>query len=290
MLNLNLSNEQEAKDYSLKKLTRPLSLEEIDQKIQDYEGYASNENSEDERQYWEKQIEELNKLKLEEYYQKGYYPTGIDELLLEVIEWRSMIFAFQNLEESNESLVQYSFLSQWYLGGTYAIFTMLGKLLSNDNRDNSLRNLWKSVSPYFQEFEGFDENEFSFLDELFVGKGNLFSNQNSVAMRYRNKVIAHNEHNLRYSWNEIENDLQIISRIWSLLVMWSSSGIMTPFRHRTQVFRGLEGMFSENQMRQLVVTRQVYLDRFENWCCESANHKRKISRRTPFVKTSFSFE
>jgi hypothetical protein len=67
---------------------------------------------------------------------------------------------------------------------------------------------------------------------------NYFTNKNSKALLFRNKVIAHNEKNLTMRWDEIDKDIEILVKIWSLVVSWSSFGLFDPFRTPSRHFQG----------------------------------------------------
>lgn len=285
----NISDDDDAKSHAMKMMAGTLSPSEIDERINDYKNYASFEDDEHKRLHWLGEIEGLEKFKNEEAYLNGHYPKGIDELYLEMIEWLSMIFAFQQLDESEVLLSKFSFLQQWYLGGTYMIFALLGNLTSGHRDDNSLTNLWISVSSLLGEFEELGAGELELLTTSLVGEKKIFSNRNSQALRYRNKVIAHNEQSIRLSWDEIEKEIGIVSRVWSLLTMWCSNGVMSPFRNGRMAFQGLEAICSKSQIDLLIAGRRQYINRVTTWCCQSVVDHKTVGKRSPFVEVSLQF-
>jgi len=81
-------------------------------------------------------------------FKNGHYPQGVDELIFELIEWQASIYAFQNVDTEKNPFLEHAFYAQWLMGGIYAIFCLIGKLVSKDQRDNSLRKLWNTVHNY----------------------------------------------------------------------------------------------------------------------------------------------
>lgn len=137
----------EAKEYVVAVTNKAKSLKEMDSTISRYLEMADAEHSDETRKLWLDELDKLNVWKNSNDFKQGNYPQGIDELVLELIEWRAMIYAFQNVNTKRNPFKESGFYAQWHLGAIYGIFTIIGKLVSKDKRDNSLRKLWEIISP-----------------------------------------------------------------------------------------------------------------------------------------------
>lgn len=254
----------EAKEFCNKKTNSMLSEEEALEKISQLEGYIKNDPTEHSTRIFNELIEEIKGWIDSDIRTKGEYPQGIDQILLDVIEVRAFIYAFQKNPDI-QSRVQTFFWQQWLIGGAHTIIVGIGKLVSTDHRDNSLANLWKEIGNWIKKDGACDLEEATFIEEAFKRKTGYFDNKNSKAFNYRNKSIAHNEHSPQITWDDLDPDLRILIRSWSLLVAWSSFGIINPFKENDEVFGGLELLFSANEITKLGSQRNKYLDTVKKW-------------------------
>lgn len=205
-----------------------------------------------------------------------------------MIEWRAVIYAFQKVDTKNDPFKTHAFYAQWLVGGTYTIFCLLGKLVSKDQRDNSLRKHWDVVSGYIAHSGLCGETEIEFINSSMHRTQGKFANENSQAMKYRNKVIAHNESLPRMEWDELDKDIELISRMWSLITMWSSFGLTEPFRRAEHVFSGTESVFTNEEIRLLQEQRDNYLSMVKLWCTRCIKTGEQIVNRSPFGRFSIS--
>ncbi len=284
---MEFSTEDDAKNYSVGITAKHIHPEDINKRLDDYNSYLASA-SEDSKSYWQEEVDNLEAWINSEEFINGEYPRGIDELVLELIEWRAVIFALQNVDTRNDPFQQHPFYAQWLVGGTYTVFCLLGKLVSKDLRDNSLRKLWGMVSEYIAQSGLSTDDEIDYINNKMHRSRGQFTNINSQAMLYRNKVIAHNESLPRMEWLELDKDVELISRIWSLVTMWSSFGIMEPFRNNEQLFSGTESVFSPEEIRLLLEQRGIYLNRVKAWCTKSIHNVEQVSERSPFGTFSIS--
>lgn len=81
----------------------------------------------------------------------------------------------------------------------------------------------------------------------------------------RNKVIAHNEKNLKHEWDDLDSEIRKIVRIWAIVISWSSFGIIYPFHKSDQALQGLEHFFDDQEMAALHQKRQEYIDLCIRW-------------------------
>ncbi|WP_126454374.1 hypothetical protein [Sulfuriflexus mobilis] len=281
-------SEEDAKNYCMGITTGHLSHEEIKNKIDSYNFYKENACSEEDKNHWEDEINKLKSWSNSNEFKNGDYPQGIDELILELIEWRASIYSFQNTDTERNPFKKYVFHAQWLTGGIYAIFCLIGKLVSKDPRDNSLRRLWNAVSGYIDSSGLCGEGELEQIEiKMHYSEGH-FSNLNSKAMLYRNKVIAHNESSPRVEWYDVDKDIELLCRIWGLITMWSSLGVVEPFRKGEMVFSALDNVFTPRDIMALKNKREEYLDKVNKWCISSLIDGSTVSDRSPFVILSIS--
>lgn len=259
-----LTSVLEAKEFCNNKTNSMLSEEDALKKISQLEGYIKNDPTEHSRKLFNEWIEEIKSWIDSDARKKGEYPQGIDQILLDIIEVRAFIYAFQKSPEIQARL-QTFFWQQWLIGGAHTIIVGIGKLVSTDSRDNSLANLWKKVGDWIKNDGACDMDEAIFIEEAFKRKTGYFDNKNSKAFNYRNKSIAHNEHSPQLTWDDLDPDLRILTRSWSLLVAWSSFGIFNPFKENSEVFGGLESLFSSNEITKLGKQRNTYLEMVKKW-------------------------
>ncbi|WP_417214736.1 hypothetical protein [Alcanivorax sp.] len=285
---MEFDSEDDAKSYAISVTAKHLHPDDAQNRLDSYKTYQESAHSAEDKSYWEKEVRALDEYIQSDEFKNGEYPQGIDELILEIIEWRAAIYAFQNVDTEQDPFKEHAFYAQWLMGGTYTIFCILGKLVSKDNRDSSLRKLWSIVSGYVKNSGLCGEGENEIIEEKMHRTEGHFTNTNSRAMLFRNKVIAHNESSPKIQWVEIDKDIKLLCRIWALVTMWSSFGIIQPFRKSQQVFSGLESVFNPAEIKSLVEQRNVYLEKVESWCTHSLVDNSKVSERSPFGKISVS--
>lgn len=255
----------EAKEYVVSLTNKARTIENIDSAISYYQEMVDSSHSEDSKKLWLSELDKLNELKNSDDFKNGNYPQGIDDLILELVEWRSIIYAFHNVDTQREPFKESGFYAQWYLGSIYGVFSIFGKLLSKDKRDNSLRKLWETISPIMLGEGACTKPEVDCINAALDVKSGRFTNENSQALLFRNKLISHNEAIPVVKWDEVDKDFAFLIRMWSLLVSWSSFGLFQPFRTDVQAFLGVESMFDRSEILNLKAKRQEYLKMVEKW-------------------------
>jgi hypothetical protein len=255
----------EAKTRTVEATSRRRSHDESLKFLEDLRGYLGRASDEKGRKTWQTQIDALKNWLASEQYQSGDYPQGIDELVLELIEWRAMQHAFQHVETKDQPFLQHAFFQQWLIGSTYAISSLLGKLVGKAPGENSLRKLWWEVGKFVSRDSACTKEELKLISELLDKTKGKFTDENSRAMKFRNTVIAHNQKSLALAWDEIDKDIQVLVRIWSILVSWSSFGIVAPFRSAEQAFSGMERLFEDDELAAFKKKRQEYIDLAIGW-------------------------
>jgi len=217
------------------------------------------------KEFWAERATELEAWLASDKYKRGEYPQGIDDLILELIEWRAITYTIQHAQTKANPFSEHVFFKQWLIGAIYAKHSLLGKLVGNDPRENSLRNLWWKVNKYIARDGACKKEELKHIEDLFHKTAGKFTNSQSKGMLLRNTVIAHNEKNIRVEWKEIDADIKILVRIWSIIVSWSSFGILSPFRTSEQALSGLECFFNPNEIQELARKRKEYLNICIGW-------------------------
>ncbi|MBA5601069.1 hypothetical protein H1224_08375 [Pectobacterium aroidearum] len=255
----------EAREYVVSLTNKARTIESIDSTIAHYQEMVGGSHSEESRNFWLSELDKLNGWKNSDDFKNGNYPQGIDDLILELVEWRSVIYAFQHVETKREPFKESGFYAQWYVGGIYGVFSIFGKLLSKDKRDNSLRKLWETISPVILSEGACTKPEVDCINAALDVKSGRFTNENSQALLFRNKLISHNEAIPVVKWDEVDKDFAFLIRMWSLLVSWSSFGLFQPFRTGEQAFQGVESMFDSSEITNLKAKRQEYLSMVEKW-------------------------
>lgn len=256
---------EEAKEYVVALTNKAKTLGEINSTISHYQEMFESAHTEESRALWLSELEKLKEWKNSDDFKQGNYPQGIDELILELIEWRAMVYAFQNVETINNPFKDSGFFAQWYLGAIYGVFTIIGKLVSKDKRDNSLRKLWALVSPLMLSNGACTKEEVDYIHSAMEIESGLFTNKNSKTLLFRNKLVSHNEAMPIVQWSDVDNDLRLLVRMWSLLVSWSSFGLFQPFRADEQAFLGLGSIFEIAEIKELKLKRQCYFKIVEGW-------------------------
>ena len=256
---------EEARTRTVEATSRRRSHDESLRFLEDLRGYLARAKDEKSRDTWQTQIEALQNWLASEEYQRGDYPQGIDELVLELIEWRAMQHAFQQIDTKSKPFLEHAFFQQWLIGSTYAVSSILGKLVGKAPGENSLRKLWWEVGKFVSRDAACTKGELKLIAELLDKSNGKFTDENSRAMKFRNTVIAHNQKSLALAWDEIDKDIQVLVRIWSILVSWSSFGIIAPFRSAEQAFAGLERLFEDEELAAFRKKRQEYIDLAVGW-------------------------
>ena len=283
---MNFNTVDEAKEYVVSVTNKTKSIEEIDSALAYYQKMVDKAHSEKSKILWLSELNKLKEWKQSDDFKKGNYPQGIDEIILELIEWRSAIYAFQHTDSKTKPFKESGFYAQWYVGAIYGVFSIFGKLLSKDDRDNSLRKLWKVVSPIMLNEGACTKNEVDCINLALDAKSGRFTNENSQALLFRNKLISHNERIPVVQWGEVDKDFAFIIRMWSLLVSWSSFGLVQPFRTGEQAFLGIESMFDKAEIKKLKEQRRVYLKMVERWSKSYAHNGKEDPGRGAFSSLS----
>ena len=282
--------EDDAKRYAENMLAKYLDPDEAKNRRDQYKSYQESAHSLEDKKFCRKAIQDLDDYINSDELKEGKYPQGIDTLILETIEWRALIYAFENVDTKRDPFKEHIFYDQWLVGGTYAIFCILGKLVSRHNQDKSLRRLWTEVSHYIRRSGLCSKDEIEIIDNKMNLEKGHFTNQNSSTMRFRNKAIAHNESSPRVDWVEIDEDIKLLCRVWALITMWSSIGVFEPFRPSQQAFSGLDSIFTPVEIRALAEQRNIYIEKVKSWCTHSLVDNSMVSKRSPFLKISVSTE
>lgn len=262
---MQFSTVEEAKEYVVALTNKAKSLEELNSTISHYQEMFESARNEESRGLWLSELEKLKEWKDSDDFKQGNYPQGIDELVLELIEWRAMVYAFQNVETKSNPFKESGFYAQWYLGSIYGVFTIIGKLVSKDRRDNSLRKLWETASPVMLSDGACTKEEIDYINSEMEVKSGLFTNERSKSLLFRNKLISHNEAMPTVQWSDVDSELCLLIRMWSLLVSWSSFGLFQPFRTDEQALLGLESMFQVTEINELKLKRKCYLKIIDGW-------------------------
>lgn len=293
MSDVSLHSIEDAKNYACKMTNRSLTQDVAQRRLEYWKGQLDkaenwhnldNTEIEQSKNVFRGQIESIKDWLESEEFENGDFPQGIDELMLELIEWRALKYAFQNTETEKSPFKDHIFFSQWLIGGTYAVFSILGKLVSKDKRDNSLKNLWQKLSPFIEQDGACTNEEIEYINRKLHDTSGHFKKENSKTISFRNTVIAHNEKNLTIKWGEIDKDIEILVRIWSLIVSWSSFGLFDPFRTSEQAFSGLESFFAGQELTLLKAKRTEYLDRVTRWSVTHLHNGVRDTGRGSFSK------
>lgn len=282
-------SEEDAKHFSVGITARRFTSEEADNRIAEFRKYAENAISEEDKGHWRNELLRLREYIESDEFKNGDYSRGIDELVLELIEWRAALYAFQNVDTKKNPFTEHVFHAQWLMGGTYTVFCLIGKLVSKHKDDNSLRKLWGEVMEYVAKSGLCGEGEVEFITNEMHRKKGRFTNANSKAILFRNKVIAHNESLPQIEWTEVDKDIKFLCRVWSLITMWSSCGIMQPFRNGNVAFSGLGNVFTASEIKLLKEKREEYLERVKGWSAVNLIDGASTSNRSPFAEFHISF-
>ncbi len=274
----------EAKEYACNYAVRWLSEDELLQRIEAAKITGETAPTDNLRDYWQTEVLKLRELLDSKEYREGDFHQSVDQLLFELIEWRAMFYAIQQSETSVDPFKQHVFLQQWSIGGVHTMYSILAKLVDSNNKTRSLFHLWKRVSGFIEKETGSEEVQF--LSRQIAGKDRIFSNEKSEAIRFRNKVIAHNEKSHSADLSNLDNDIQILARIWSVITTWSSFGVIEPWRDAQTTFSGLNLFYGAADLLLLQSNRQSYLNKVETWCRTNVCTK-TYDARSPYF-SSFS--
>lgn len=283
---MEFSSVTEAKEYVVKVTSKAMTEDEIKSSIDFYHDLSTRSIDDNEKKIWLTEIKKLKEWKNSDEFKNGNYPQGIDELILEVVEWRAAVYSFQNVDTKRDAFKESGFYAQWLLGAVYGVFTVIGKLISKDNRDNSLRKLWFQLSPLMLQDKACTHEEVEYINQEMDKSKGRFTNSNSKVLLFRNKVIAHNEAIPSVTWDEVDHEISLLIRMWSLLVAWSSFGLFDPFRTDEQAFMGLESMFQADELSAIKSKRREYIKKVKEWSRNYAHNGLVDKGRSAFSSIS----
>jgi hypothetical protein len=135
---VSFQNSDEAKSFAVEMTSHRQNHEQTLHSLQYFKNNHARADNEH-KEFWAERIAELEAWLVSETYKNGDYPQGIDDLMLELIEWRASIYALQNTVTKLNPFDDHVFFQQWLIGATYAMHSLLGKLVGNDPRENSLQ-------------------------------------------------------------------------------------------------------------------------------------------------------
>jgi hypothetical protein len=141
------------KNYAVEKTNRCLSHDETHRRLEVFRGFLSRAIHEEDKKIWRTQIDSLEDWLKCDKFKNGDFPRGIDELMLELIEWRALKYAFQNTETDQNPFKEHIFYLQWLVGGTYAVFSILGKLVGKDKQKTHLARKFHKSKYRARNFE-----------------------------------------------------------------------------------------------------------------------------------------
>lgn len=254
---------EDAIRLAIDRMSRRLAPQEAASQLREYEDFAANASDEVTRSAFERYAEDLREWMQSDEYVDGTYPRGIDEDFVDLVEWRSLAYAFEAMPES-EALAKTHLYRTWQAGATYSVFSLLGKLTQSGKHNNSLVRLWQDVYSSMREAEPFDQEELRALKTQLVGHLSRFKQSRAVGVR--NAAVAHNVAQPRIGWAEVDQDLALIARAWALLVVWSNGRILFPFTESHAAFSGLEPLVEPVTLRELMRRHREYVDRVGTWC------------------------
>ncbi|MCU4122391.1 hypothetical protein, partial [Variovorax sp. N23] len=280
---------EQAKQYVLKATSQYLSSDEVRDQLEHYKRLSERMKADAiVHQTIVAQIEGLTRWSQSQAFQDGAYAQGIDSLMLDLVELRAMVYALQHVTLERDPFKEYVFHAQWLVGCAYSMCAILGKLVSKDQRDNSLRRVWDLTEKFLVDTEGCTASEAACIDGNFATNFGSSRTQ-SRALQVRNKVIAHNEMSLSLLWSDFDAEIRILGRVWTLLVRWCCGGILTPFRDADAVFIGLRKEIQIEELQQLKVQRARYLSDFHAWCTQYMDTGRPDPGPGPYAQISISF-
>lgn len=256
---------ESAKEYALCATTRRQSEEETRQHLHYCRTSLENAPDSETKSIWTERIKVYEQWLASDEFKQGKYPQGIDDLVLNLVDWRATVYAFQRVKLDNNTFQSCHLFSQWQSGAGYAIACILGKLTSKDKRDNSIVNVWKRVSPFMVQDHACTSDEASVISRKLHRVEGHFTNANSKAILLRNKMIAHNESSPHVEWDDLDHDIAILARIWALIVGFCSYGIVFAFPSKDVTFDGLGNIFSVDEVASLQSKHFVYANMFKAW-------------------------
>jgi hypothetical protein len=267
-------------------LTKKLSKLETEDLIKQYESINNKPNNLD------LELSSLRSWLHSEELRDGSFHQGINALFLEMIEVRALFYAFiktgeQNLEFFENEIFKTVFFQQWKVGCIYLMYESFSKLVSYKDKDKSLIKLWPRISSFLPPTV--DEDEVELISKVLCKTNRQFVNARSGSIKFRNKVIAHNQLNEEPELLEFDREVQKLSRVWAILVLFYSEGIIQPFRKAGLAFYGFDKFFEFAEMRYMYKFRQEYLDKIDSWA-RTRLHNGSLSHRGPIVKISVKMD
>ncbi|GEM_PF-1190978 len=279
-----LNSIEVAKEYAINATNRRLTEEECRKRLADFREYLGNARLESDIATWQEQICALEEWLESPEFKTGAFPAGIDAMIFEMIDWRASVNAFQHVGLEKTPFRTSLFFAQWLSGAAYSILCNLGKLTSKDERDNSLRQVWEQVNGFMVQDGACSREEAEALTKKLHHTDGHFTNVNSKAIRLRNKSIAHNESSIAIEWGHLDADIQILVRMWALVVGFCSMGLIAPFDPLSSAFAGLGEAVSPDELKRLHEKRKEYLDKVLLWT-RTHTVSGQVEARSPAVAT-----
>lgn len=93
---MHFKSTDEAKMFACAVTSSYLNEEDALKKLKTYKTYLKNSSTADERKFWNEEIKSLEDWLSSDKFKAGNYARGIDALILELVEWRSSLFAFES--------------------------------------------------------------------------------------------------------------------------------------------------------------------------------------------------
>lgn len=208
----------------------------------------SNYLTEEQINHYKNQISKLDEL-IEDS-SKISQTQGIDTMMIDMIQFRAMIYAFESLDK-RLAFTKTNFFSSWHVGMTYAVFCLFFKLVDSGKGKESLKRLWQDTFK-----KGCNEENAS-INEWF----NNLNKRNSQPLAFRHLIICHNSEFGQYEpvydwtnfdWELFDSELKQLVNARNILSKFSGSAIICPFISGEKMFDGVSTIFKLPDMKVLV--------------------------------------
>lgn len=286
-----LRNANEAKVLVSEFLTKKLSKQETISQIEHY----TEVKTVTETTNLDEHIAGLETWLASDELNTGQFHQSLDTLLLELIELRALFHAFIEVGKENEEFFENelfgtALFQQWKVGSVHIMYSALSKLVSYGSQDKSFIKLWSRIESFMED--EIEKSEFEYICDILKNQDDKrFVNATSGAIRFRNKVIAHNQLSLEPELEILDKDIQELVRVWGLLILFHSRGIILPFRKANIAFSGFSKFLDTRNLRLLRNARQTFLDEIKLWSTTNLVTG-ELDDKGPFLelKVSLKFE
>ncbi|WP_460158699.1 hypothetical protein [Pseudomonas sp. S3_E11] len=216
-------------------------------------------------EHYHKELEYLQRLKLDDNYKAGNLPRGFEKIILQVMESYTFWHSISDVD-SQSFLTGDTYIHNLInVSITFMISCELAKLFNYKPGDFSLANVWEHEVDNLKKAKITSDAEIDYISAQFSREETSRDPGIKRFLDFRNKTIAHNASDIGVKWSDFVNSIKFINRAWGIIdELYSPNCFPRPIQLTDQLYAPLLSIFTALQVNQMKEARlKLMEDLFE---------------------------